>query len=109
MASAVLLLPLGITMPLHAQTQWQPIDAGTEETTQPTPWETVPTEGPIKKDLVWEPLSPEEERLEPEQWEPTTNQVPLKINQAELSLDKKVNKKRLTTNSRTDFCLNVRR
>lgn len=63
-------------MPLQAQTQWQLIDTGTEETTQPTPWEAVPTEGPIKKDLVWEPLSPEEEQLEPEQlvWsEPTTN------------------------------------
>ena len=41
MASAVLMLPFGITMPLHAQTQWQTIDAGTEETTQPTLWEAV--------------------------------------------------------------------
>ena len=85
MTSAVLMLPLGIMMPLHAQTQWQPIDAGTEETTQPTPWETVHTEGPIKKDLVWEPLSPEEERLEPEQlvWtEPNSNvNFHLKLNQ----------------------------
>lgn len=67
MASAVLLLPLGIAMPLQAQPQWQPINDGAQETTQPTPWETVPWESSIKKELVWEPLSPEEEQLEPEQ------------------------------------------
>lgn len=67
MASAALMLPLGITMPLQAQPQWQPINDEVEQTTQPTPWEAVPTRGFVKKDLMWEPLSPEEEELEPEQ------------------------------------------
>ena len=74
----MLMLPLGITIPLHAQTQWQSIDAGTEEATQASPWEAVPIEDSSNKDMIWEPLSPEEEELEPDElvWtEPTIKQI----------------------------------
>jgi len=53
-------------MPMQAETQWQPMDAGAEETTTTTLWETVHSEKSSKKDVVWEPLSPEQEQLEPE-------------------------------------------
>ena len=66
LASSALMLPLGISMPMQAETQWQPMDAGAEETTTTTLWETVHSEKSSKKDVVWEPLSPEQEQLEPE-------------------------------------------
>lgn len=74
------MLPFGITMPLHAQTQWQTIDKGSQDNANPTLWKIVPTEDFVKKDLVWEPLSAEEEQLKPDElvWtEPESDVKPL--------------------------------
>ena len=54
-------------MPIHAQTQWQPIDTETEKTESPAPWVSIPSEGTAKNESVWEQLKPEEEKLKPEQ------------------------------------------
>ena len=74
------MLPFGITVPLHAQTQWQTIDKGSQDNANPTLWKIVPTEDFVKKDLVWEPLSAEEEQLKPDElvWtEPESDVKPL--------------------------------
>ena len=68
---------MGCVPALQAQTQWQTVEPSTLGTTTVNSWKPVPTTDAPANAQIWEPLSPEEERLEPHQlvWtEPTVDQ-----------------------------------
>ncbi|CAE06933.1 hypothetical [Parasynechococcus marenigrum WH 8102] len=72
-----LAVPMGCVPALQAQTQWQTVEPSTLGTTTVNSWKPVPTTDAPANAQIWEPLSPEEERLEPDQlvWtEPTVDQ-----------------------------------
>lgn len=72
-----LAVPIGCAPAVQAQTQWQSVEPSSLGTTKVNSWEPVPTKDAPANAQRWEPLSPEEETLEPEQlvWtEPTVDQ-----------------------------------
>ena len=73
---ATMTLPLAVSSGLQAQTQWVPIEEITN--TQPqsqSSWEIVEPSTGSSPNLVWEPLTPKEESLSPEElvWTKPTN------------------------------------
>ena len=76
-AVASLSVPMGFAPDLQAQTQWQTVEPSPAGTGIHNTWETIPTTDAPANAQRWEPLTPEEETLKPEQlvWtEPTANQ-----------------------------------
>ena len=68
---------MGCAPALQAQTQWQTVEPSPLGTTTVNSWKSVPKTDAPANARRWEPLSPEEERLEPDQlvWtEPTVDQ-----------------------------------
>ena len=68
---------MGCAPALQAQTQWQTVEPSPLGTTTVNSWKPVPTQDAPANAQIWEPLSPEEELLEPDQlvWtEPTVDQ-----------------------------------
>ena len=58
---------MGCAPSLQAQTQWQTVEPSPVGSQTINSWETVPSKGLPANSQAWEPLSPEEETLEPEQ------------------------------------------
>ena len=76
-AAVSLAVPMGCAPALQAQTQWQTVEPSPLGTTTVNSWKSVPKTDAPANARRWEPLSPEEELLEPDQlvWtEPTVDQ-----------------------------------
>jgi len=58
---------MGCAPSLQAQTQWQTVEPSPVGSQTINSWETVPSKGLPANSQAWEPLSPEEETLKPEQ------------------------------------------
>ena len=73
------MLPLGITPEVHAQTHWVPVSETNAGPPNQPNWEPVAPPTGISPNLVWEPLTLEEESLSPEQliWTDSTNENPI--------------------------------
>ena len=65
-ASTALVVPMGVSTPLHAQVKWQPVNDEAKELMNAVSWENIPNENFPHEKRLWEPLSPEEIQLEPE-------------------------------------------
>lgn len=78
--TVILSVPVGFAPAMQAQTQWKTIGPSHSSTTTVNTWKPVPTnKSEINHALRWEPLSPEEETLEPEQLVWTKPKVNLDI------------------------------
>jgi hypothetical protein len=93
-AAVSLAVPMGCAPALQAQTKWQTVEPSPLGTTTVNSWKPVPTQDAPANAQIWEPLSPEEELLEPDQlvWtEPTVDQDASDEIDAVIAADKESN------------------
>ncbi|QNJ13120.1 hypothetical protein SynA18461_00465 [Synechococcus sp. A18-46.1] len=93
-AAVSLAVPMGCAPALQAQTQWQTVEPSPLGTTTVNSWKPVPRQDAPANAQIWEPLSPEEELLEPDQlvWtEPTVDQDASDEIDAVIAADKESN------------------
>ena len=61
------IIPLCFSCPLRAETQWQRVKFEGKDNASKKTWEVVPLKGSRSKNIMWEPITPQEDKFEPEQ------------------------------------------